>query len=139
MTFRGSSSSSSGSPRDRKVNNRRRLRDEQRKLLLEQLEDRRLLALGPQLGGIQPTDGNLLLDGDVRQVAPTDLTFRFDRDQQIDPATLNLATGVVGIQVVRSGNDGSFNDGNEVTITPGFLGVNAAPKQNEVVLRFKET
>ncbi|MCA9222704.1 MAG: hypothetical protein KDA71_20410, partial [Planctomycetales bacterium] len=107
--------------------------------MLEQLEDRRLLALGPQLGGIQPTDGNLLLDGDVRQVAPTDLTFRFDRDQQIDPATLNLATGVVGIQVVRSGNDGSFNDGNEVTITPGFLGVNAAPKQNEVVLRFKET
>ena len=36
-------------------------KDATRKLFLEQREDRRLLAVGPQIIGIQPNDGGLLL------------------------------------------------------------------------------
>ncbi len=57
------------------------------------------------MSGIQPTDGELLpLDGSgVRDVAPRELTFRFDENQQIDTTTL------AGIRILRSGFDGDFN------------------------------
>ena len=71
--------------------------------------------VGPQLAGIQPTDGDLLpLDGSgVRNIAPRDLTFRFDENQQIDPNTLN------GVRIVRSGLDGDFSNG-VVEVTAGL-------------------
>ncbi len=56
---------------------------------VEALEPRRLLAVGPQLVGIQPNGDELLEDGDVRNVAPSTLTFRFDGNQVIDASTLN--------------------------------------------------
>ncbi|MCU0978826.1 MAG: hypothetical protein MUF25_06625, partial [Pirellulaceae bacterium] len=92
-----------------------------------------LAIVGPQLAGIQPTDGDLLaLDGSsVRSIAPRDLTFRFDENQQIDPNTLN------GIRIVRSGLDGDFANG-VVEVTPGYIGVGAAPNQNEVIVRLAE-
>ena len=80
----------------------RRLRDRGRRdLRLEPLEDRRLMAVGPQLAGIQPNDGSLLTDGQVRNVAPVDLTFRFS--EPIDASTLS------GIRITRSGLDGQFD------------------------------
>ncbi|MCA9020407.1 MAG: DVUA0089 family protein, partial [Planctomycetaceae bacterium] len=39
-----------------------------------------------------------------------------------------------GIQIVRSGSDGTFTDGNEVTIDPGYIGIGDNP--NEVIVRF---
>ena len=81
-----------------------RLRTERRRFLLEQLEERRLLAIGPQLGGIQPNTGELIVDAKVLPAAPSNLTFRFDDQQQIDPGTLD------GIRIKRSGGDGSFDD-----------------------------
>ncbi|TWU66700.1 Thermophilic serine proteinase precursor [Crateriforma conspicua] len=99
--------------------------------LVEKLEDRRLLA-GPQLIGIQPNEGELIVDGTVRDTAPRSLTFRFDQDQSIDPTTLD------GIQIRRAGSDGVFDTADDVAIQPGSvtLGENSS---NEVVVRFAET
>ena len=89
-----------------------------------------LLAVGPQLIGINPNDGDLLEEGDVRNIAPLELTFRFDNDQTIDPNSLG------GIVVTRSGGDSNFGDDNDVAIEPGFIGIGKAP--NEVIYRFAE-
>jgi len=70
---------------------------------MEALEPRQLLATGPQLIGIQPNQGDLLKDGDVRNVAPRELVFNFDQAAVIDEATLGA------IQVMRSGGDGVFD------------------------------
>lgn len=73
-----------------------------RRNLLEALESRQLMAFGPQLIGIQPNNSDLLEAGDVRQVAPRELVFRFDDSQVIDASTLS------GIRITRSGGDGTF-------------------------------
>lgn len=87
---------SSPASKERREKSRQKLR----KHLLETLEERRVMAAGPQLIGIQPNNSDLLVPGDVRQVAPRELVFRFDDTQVIDAATLS------GIRVSRSGGDG---------------------------------
>ena len=60
---------------------------QQRRMFLENLEDRRLLAVGPQLVGVQTNDGDLLREDrpdQIRTIAPRELTFRFDENQQFD-------------------------------------------------------
>lgn len=192
-----------------------------RKLLMERFEDRAMLA-GPQLISIIPNEGSILVDGDIRNVAPRELTFRFDQNQVIDVATLGgpqiatlaaaslpdgtkfalnfvnfeidknnsvtagnirvaiaaadtsaqvatkvaaaingqplgvtaaalgssvnlvgavqltsqnplVTVGSTGIQIERSA-DGTFGNGNDVPIIPGFVGIGNRP--NEVVVRF---
>ncbi len=73
-----------------------------RAMILEHLEQRQLLAVGPQLIGIQPNNSDLLIQGAVRDEAPRELVFRFDDSQVIDPQTLS------GIRLTRAGGDGSF-------------------------------
>ena len=94
----------SGFPKSRNLLARKRLqqRDTVRKALLEQLEARQLLAVGPQLLGIQPNTGDLIENGDVLNVSPKELTVRFDANSAIDENTLN------GIRVIRSGADQVF-------------------------------
>ncbi len=104
-----------------------------RRLFLEQLEDRRLMAVGPQLVSVRTSGGNFLNDGDTRNDALVDLTFRFNEGQQIDAATLDA------IRLTRSGFDGVFGDpvdgfGDDVFLQPGFLGLGDVP--GEVVMRF---
>ena len=101
-----------------------------RKHLLETLESRQLLA-GPQLIGIQPNDGELIVDGTIRSTAPRVLTLRFDADQAIDSATLD------GVRVTRSGQDGVFQTSDDVEIVPGLVTL-GDPNENEVVVRFAE-
>ncbi|MCO6458585.1 MAG: tandem-95 repeat protein [Pirellulaceae bacterium] len=106
---------------------------ENRRLLLETLEDRRLMAVGPQLVTIRTSGGAFLNDGDSRNDALVDLTFRFNEGQAIDPATLGA------VRLTRSGFDGIFGDpvdgfGDDVVLQPGFLGLGDVP--NEVVMRF---
>ncbi|MCC6507606.1 MAG: hypothetical protein IT423_00755, partial [Pirellulaceae bacterium] len=60
------------------------------------------MAVGPQLLGIQPNEGTLLTDGQVRHIAPNELVFRFDDRVGIDSSTLD------GIRIIRSGADGEF-------------------------------
>lgn len=96
----------------------------------EQLEERTLLA-GASLVNIEPNIDIALTEGEVYNEAPKELTFQFTPGQQIDPASLG------GIQIVRSGLDGTFSDNNEVVIQPGFIGIGDDP--NEVIVRFAES
>ncbi len=81
----------------------RQLRKElARKMLLENLEGRQLMATGPQLIGVQPNEGSLLQNGTVLHVSPRELVFRFDDAVAIDASTLT------GIQLSRAGADGLF-------------------------------
>ena len=117
--------------------------DSKRKLFLENLEDRRLLTVGPQLIGIQPNDGELLPFNSeqayIRDTAPRDLTFRFDENQVFNSNNLD------GIQITRSNTDGDFtaasvtsdfNTGGlvEVQFTAAKLGT----EQNDIQLVFSK-
>lgn len=86
---------------------------------------------GPQLIGVQPNEGELIDDGDVRQIAPRVLTFRFDQDQQIDANTLGA------IELTRSGRDGTFGTADDVRIEPGLVTL-GDPNENEVIVRFAD-
>ncbi|MFO0904160.1 MAG: dockerin type I domain-containing protein [Pirellulales bacterium] len=77
-------------------------------LHLEPLEDRRMMA-GPQLVGILPDDGHLLQANETLDVAPLDLTFRFDENQVLDFNT------VTGVQIWRAGNDGVFTPASAIS------------------------
>ena len=101
-------------------------------LHLEQLEDRRLMALGPNLVAILPNSGALLMENDVRDVAPKDLTFRFAEGQSIDPTTI-----ANGIRITRGGLDHTIGGTDDVVIAPGFIGLGDTSR--EVVMRFAET
>jgi hypothetical protein len=70
--------------------------------LIETLEPRNLLAAGPQLIGVQPNNSDLIVNGVVRDIAPRELTFRFDDSQIIDSSTTDA------IRITRSGGDGTF-------------------------------
>ncbi|MEO1524376.1 MAG: GEVED domain-containing protein [Planctomycetota bacterium] len=103
-SFRTSLSRVSGIKRDRRS---RKRRDEKRRTLLQNLESRQLLA-GPDLIGIQPNEGDLLVDGSVLLVSPNELVFRFDDDTTIDPATLGDAENAGAIRITRAGEDRVF-------------------------------
>lgn len=105
-------------------------RQRKRKHLLETLESRQMLA-GPQLIGIQPNEGDLIVQGSILNVAPRALTFRFDEVQQIDPATFG------GIQITRAGSDDTFGTADDVRVVPGLVTLGDI-KSNEVVVRFAE-
>ncbi|TXH02050.1 MAG: hypothetical protein E6R05_04745, partial [Candidatus Moraniibacteriota bacterium] len=107
----------------RKLQQRQQVRRkaQARRMLLESLEARQLMAVGPQLIGIQPNEGSLLEDGQTRNVAPKELVLRFDDQVALDANTLS------GIQLVRSGGDGFF----ERATVSSDLGTN-----NGVVLSF---
>ncbi|MFK8112175.1 MAG: hypothetical protein AB8B91_08220, partial [Rubripirellula sp.] len=121
---------------------RRNLRTPSRSLHHEALEKRELLAAevggietGPRLISVAANSGEQFdLDGNNQlDVAPRELTFRFDGAQPLDPNTL------AAIQIRASGGDGSFDDGNEETIIPGFLGFADDNNSRIVVARFAET
>ena len=105
MTFRNSTRSFrtsinrvSGAKRDRRS---RKRRDEKRRSLVQNLESRQLLA-GPDLIGVQPNEGELLVDGSVLLVSPNELVFRFSDETNIDPDTVGA------IQITRAGEDRVF-------------------------------
>ncbi len=90
------------------------------------------MAVGPRLISVQPNDGDILTNNEIRDIAPRDLVFQFQEGQ-----TINSATLAQGVRLTRSGFDGVFDNGNDVIVTPGFVGIGDAP--NEVVMRFRET
>jgi hypothetical protein len=110
---------------------RKAQRNHKRCLLLENLEGRNLMATGPVLLGVQPNEGDVLANGQIRNVAPKHLTFRFNEGQVLDAATL-----MNGIKLTRAGLDGVLGNANDVVITPGAIVVN--DNQNEVIMRFAE-
>ncbi len=121
----------------------------------ESLELRALMAIGPQLAGIQPNGGELLpltslsdnrydLE-DVGTIAvlatsPRELRLAFDEGQVF------ASENVRGIQVSRAGNDKLLGTADDVVVAPsslsgfgGFAGADATPNENVVVVRFAET
>lgn len=116
---------------------KRREKIKRRSLLLENLEDRRVMAAGPDLASIQPTTGSLLTQGSILRVSPRDLTFKFSNEvpQTLDPASLSTLFGQSSIRIAGSGGDGNFNNGT-VPINPGFIGLGDSGL--EVIMRFAQ-
>ncbi|MFP6673836.1 MAG: hypothetical protein VB878_02050, partial [Pirellulaceae bacterium] len=111
---------------------------QQRRMQLEKLEDRQLLAVGhPILVGVQPNDGERLdLTGESElNIAPSQLTLRFDGNQIFDASQDELNQA---IQVTRAGTDGLFDTADDLRVVPGYIGGNTAPNENEILLRFAE-
>ncbi|MCA9162744.1 MAG: hypothetical protein KDA62_07185, partial [Planctomycetales bacterium] len=80
--------------------------------MLESLERRELMAVGPQLIGAQPNNSELFnFDQgavNIRSVSPQEITFRFDDEQIMRPSTFGSPTELGGIQITRAGLDGEF-------------------------------
>jgi len=102
--------------------------------LEDSLESRALLA-GPSLVAVRPNIGAFLTPGETRNIAPRELTLQFNPGQQID-ASNNRLFNNSPIEVMRSGRDGSFADGNEIPVTLGYVGLGATAE--DVVIRFAE-
>ena len=140
MAIGGSRKSSSRLRKIRRKREQKRRRGIGRHLRVESLEERRLLAIGPQVVGVQPSDGSLLDDSDIRNVTPRDLTFQFNESQVVDATTLGAVT------ITRAGLDGQFdvasartdfNTGGAVVVqfqakTPGPIG-------NEISVQFSKS
>ena len=97
---------------------------------MEPLEERQMLAGDFLLAAVQASDGTLLNSGSLRNSTPGDLTLIFSKGQTIDEATLDAIT------VTRS-VDGVLGNGNDLTVTTGFVGI--GQESNEVVVRFAES
>lgn len=96
----------------------------------EDLEIRSLLA-APTLVAVRPNVGEFLVENEIRDTSPNELTLQFNPGQVIDVASIDG-----NVMVDRAGHDGTFGDGNEVPVTVGFVGIGDNPE--EVVIRFAE-
>ncbi len=115
-----------------RLNSKKRSKQQRQKhLKLELLEERRLLAVGPQLLGIDHANGVLIQEGSSHQTAPGHLTFRFEEGQILD------ANALAGIRLVRSGSDYIFDNANDIVVQPGFVGL--GQNASEVIMRFSQT
>lgn len=111
-----------------------RSRDKYRGLKLEQFEQRVLFAISPTLVAIQPNEGDILLDGQTRNIAPQQLTLRFGNGSAPGTPTLDAATIPSSIQIVRAGGDDVFGNGNDVPVTQLYVG--PGDQANEAIVRF---
>lgn len=85
----------------------------------------RLLSVAPNVGEIFSFNRtNDLEEG------PSELVFSFDGSRLIDPSSFG------GVRLTRSGNDDEFDGGNEVVITPGWVGFGET--ERNIVARFAE-
>jgi hypothetical protein len=102
-----------------------------RGLTLERFEERCLLTSGPILLSITANDGSMILPNTpppTFHTDPSQLTFLFNEGEAINPSSLG------GIELVRAGTDHQLGTADDVTITPGFVGLGATA--NQVVMRF---
>lgn len=100
------------SRKSRRISSLRASRRTERGLRIESLEERQLLAVGPQLVGIQPNEGELLLQNQTRDTAPLELKFLFNSTADINQGSLPTdeahPSPYDSIQITRSGLDGQF-------------------------------
>src|SRR6056297_2666708 len=115
---------------------RARRRRQDRKGLLETLEQRQLLA-GPDLIAIQPNEGSLLFEDSRLTVGPRGLVFQFDAATEIDPETL------AAIQITRAGGDDQFESAETTTdfgtggsVLVNFRAVPSGAEGNGIALEF---
>lgn len=110
---------------------KRRQNQKQASRASENLETRALLTT--TLQGVRPNVGEFLSPGEIRTVAPQELTLQFSLGSTITPSSISNQS----ISVFRSGTDGILGNTDDVPVTLGYVGVGSVP--NEVVLRFGET
>jgi parallel beta-helix repeat protein len=109
---------------------KRRQNQKQASQASENLETRALLT-APTLVAIRPNVGDILVEGETRNVAPRELTLQFNPGQLISTTNLNSA-----IQITRGGADRILGNANDVPVTIGFVGIGDHPE--EVVVRFAQ-
>ncbi len=110
---------------------RDRIRQNQRKMQLEQLEDRRVMATtGPTLVNVLSNFGPVANDSTV-SIAPREITLRFAEGQSIDPTSI-----AGGVQITRAGLDDQFGTPDDVVIQPGYSGLTDSPR--EIIIRFAD-
>ncbi len=119
----------------KRARRRRRERPTQRRseLALERFEERCLLTSGPMLLSITANDGSVILPNTPAptfSTDPTQFTLLFNEGEAINPSTLG------GIELVRAGTDHQLGTKDDVTITPGYVGIGTTP--NQVVMRFAD-
>lgn len=108
-----------------------------RNALLERFEERAMLSGAPVLISILANNGDVVYSPGtagqtpVLNTSPHELDLAFSQGTVIDPTTLG------GIQLVGAGGDSELNTADDVTITPGYVGIGATP--NVVVMRFSQT
>ncbi|MBT6846446.1 MAG: hypothetical protein HOA14_03415, partial [Planctomycetaceae bacterium] len=89
----------------------------QRRMFLETLEDRRLLAGVPELVGIQTNNGDLLNEGDVLNVAPHEIVLNFNQDAEIDPTSFfAVSSADAASATVTITDQTELNPGDKVTL-----------------------
>ena len=126
MSFRRIGSRLSQISKRRNDKKRQRSKATARQNLVQKLEDRNLLA-GPELIAIRPDAGALLEDGDVLKTAPRDFNLLFRGGADLDESSISSNS----VQLVRSGGDGTFSDGNEIDVAMGYIGLQE-PGQDDV-------
>ncbi|MFL2869797.1 MAG: hypothetical protein ACJZ8O_03525, partial [Pirellulaceae bacterium] len=90
-----------------RITSKEATRQTKRRLLLESLEDRRLLAVSPELVSVVTNAGDHLHPtGQRLDYSPAELVFNFNAGASLDPSTLG------GISIVSSGSDGIFATAN---------------------------
>lgn len=90
------------------------------------VEPPRLLAVSPNVGQIFSFNRT-----DELTLAPNEIQFRFDGAQLLDASSFD------GIRITRAGHDGTFEDGNEVVVEPGFIGFGTSDRT--IIVRFAST
>lgn len=116
----------------RKTSSTRAPHRAKRTLGLEPFEQRLLMAIdGPQLLAAIPATGIIINDNTILSQAPREILLRFSAP--IDTDTVTNAS----IQFIRSA-DNTFGNGNDIVITPGYIGVDNPNFPNEVIVRFNE-
>jgi GEVED domain/Dockerin type I domain/Bacterial pre-peptidase C-terminal domain len=116
---------------------RNKKRELARRIFLETLEARQLMAVGPQLISVQPNEGSVITDNAVYHVSPNEFVFRFDDTTSIDPTSLG------GIRISRAGSDGVFDRayvstdlGTAGQVVVDFAAANPGLSGNGIELRF---
>ncbi len=99
------------------------------------------MAVGPELLSIQPNEGSVISEGQVLQVSPRELVFRFN-----DSVSLDSSTIANGIQFSRAGNDGVFGRayvstdlGSSGAVVLDFAAVTAGQAGNGFQVTFTQT
>lgn len=99
----------------------------------EGLEERCMMTVGPGLVSVTPNAGLFLTNGEIRTESPRELVFQFSPGHVINTSTLGA------IEIIRSGQDGTFADGNEVTMSAAYVDALSAAEPNKIVYRFAST
>ncbi|MEM9825823.1 MAG: peptidase, partial [Planctomycetota bacterium] len=118
-------------PRSRVKEARGKRSETKHQLNVQTLEKRELLAVDLVSISADVTEQFDVATVNRLSTAPSQLTFRFDGDAEIDPASLSA------FQFTAAGGDGTFGDGNETVIEPGFIGLGSSDRI--VIARFAET